>query len=153
MYRKRRGSSTTGRGNEIMTPSYGLLDMTVYGRQETWEDSPAGGRSTGEALASSVPTAVPPPNGPGWRRAAPMTLAPRTLHQTAAQRSRKSAHQHRRDAVCSVRGESTRGNLAQSVSLFILPHVVISWIVRWQSILLLTPSASILPARSPLRRA
>jgi predicted dithiol-disulfide oxidoreductase (DUF899 family) len=33
---------TTGRGNEVMAPSYGLLDMTVYGRQETWEDSPAG---------------------------------------------------------------------------------------------------------------
>lgn len=33
---------TTGRGNEIMAPSYGLLDRTVYGRQERWEDSPAG---------------------------------------------------------------------------------------------------------------
>lgn len=33
---------TTGRGFEVMAPSYGLLDMTVYGRQETWEDSPAG---------------------------------------------------------------------------------------------------------------
>ena len=25
-----------------MCPSYGLLDMTVYGRQEAWEDSPEG---------------------------------------------------------------------------------------------------------------
>ncbi|HEU0131065.1 MAG TPA: DUF899 family protein [Mycobacteriales bacterium] len=33
---------TTGRGNEIMTPSYGVLDRTVYGRQEFWEDSPEG---------------------------------------------------------------------------------------------------------------
>ncbi|HEX8037313.1 MAG TPA: DUF899 family protein [Ktedonobacterales bacterium] len=33
---------TTGRGNEVMAPSYGLLDRTVYGRQEFWEDSPAG---------------------------------------------------------------------------------------------------------------
>lgn len=33
---------TSGRGVESMTPSYGLLDMTVYGRRETWEDSPAG---------------------------------------------------------------------------------------------------------------
>jgi len=33
---------TRGRGVEAMSPSYGLLDMTVYGRQETWEDSPAG---------------------------------------------------------------------------------------------------------------
>jgi predicted dithiol-disulfide oxidoreductase (DUF899 family) len=32
---------TTGRGVEVMAPSYGLLDLTVYGRQETWEDSPA----------------------------------------------------------------------------------------------------------------
>src|SRR5690606_19223047 len=33
---------TTGRGNERMAPSYGLLDLTVYGRQEFWEDSPEG---------------------------------------------------------------------------------------------------------------
>ena len=33
---------TTGRGNEAMTPSYGLLDRAVYGRQEIWEDSPDG---------------------------------------------------------------------------------------------------------------
>jgi predicted dithiol-disulfide oxidoreductase (DUF899 family) len=31
---------TTGRGNEVMAPSYGLLDLTPYGRQEFWEDSP-----------------------------------------------------------------------------------------------------------------
>jgi predicted dithiol-disulfide oxidoreductase (DUF899 family) len=33
---------TTGRGNEMMAPSYGLLDRAVYGRQENWEDSPDG---------------------------------------------------------------------------------------------------------------
>ena len=33
---------TTGRGDEVMAPSYALLDRTVYGRQELWEDSPAG---------------------------------------------------------------------------------------------------------------
>ena len=33
---------TTVRGVEAMDYSYGLLDLTVYGRQETWEDSPAG---------------------------------------------------------------------------------------------------------------
>ncbi|OZB92143.1 DUF899 family protein [Paenibacillus sp. XY044] len=33
---------TTGRGVEVMSPSHGLLDLTVYGRQETWEDSPIG---------------------------------------------------------------------------------------------------------------
>jgi predicted dithiol-disulfide oxidoreductase (DUF899 family) len=33
---------TNGRGVEVMSPTHGLLDMTVYGRQEKWEDSPAG---------------------------------------------------------------------------------------------------------------
>jgi predicted dithiol-disulfide oxidoreductase (DUF899 family) len=44
----RQGSSvfetywTTRRGVEAMDNSYRLLDLTVYGRQERWEDSPAG---------------------------------------------------------------------------------------------------------------
>jgi predicted dithiol-disulfide oxidoreductase (DUF899 family) len=44
----RRGSEvfetywTTRRGVEAMDNSYRLLDLTVYGRQEEWEDSPAG---------------------------------------------------------------------------------------------------------------
>jgi len=33
---------TNGRGVEAMDNSYGLLDLTVYGRQEMWEDSPRG---------------------------------------------------------------------------------------------------------------
>lgn len=33
---------TTGRGTEAGAMSYHLLDLTAYGRQETWEDSPAG---------------------------------------------------------------------------------------------------------------
>jgi predicted dithiol-disulfide oxidoreductase (DUF899 family) len=33
---------TTRRGVEAMDNSYRLLDLTVYGRQESWEDSPAG---------------------------------------------------------------------------------------------------------------
>jgi predicted dithiol-disulfide oxidoreductase (DUF899 family) len=33
---------TTDRGVEPMGNSYPLLDLTVYGRQETWEDSPPG---------------------------------------------------------------------------------------------------------------
>ncbi len=53
---------TTGRGTEVMAPSYGLLDMTVYGRQETWEESPAGWpqqwKNTGEQFrANGRPTA------------------------------------------------------------------------------------------------
>ncbi len=44
----RRGSQvfetywTTVRGVEAMDNNYRLLDLTVYGRQETWEDSPPG---------------------------------------------------------------------------------------------------------------
>ncbi len=34
--------STNSRGVEAMDNSYGLLDLTVYGRQEPWEDSPLG---------------------------------------------------------------------------------------------------------------
>ena len=33
---------TNGRGVEAMDYSYALMDRTPYGRQETWEDSPAG---------------------------------------------------------------------------------------------------------------
>ncbi len=33
---------TTARGVEVMDNSYHLLDLTVYGRQEKWEDSPSG---------------------------------------------------------------------------------------------------------------
>jgi predicted dithiol-disulfide oxidoreductase (DUF899 family) len=43
---------TSGRGTEMTGSAYGLLDMTVYGRQETFEDSPPGWpqlwRNTGE---------------------------------------------------------------------------------------------------------
>lgn len=33
---------TTDRGVEALTTSYHALDLTVYGRQEPWEDSPSG---------------------------------------------------------------------------------------------------------------
>ena len=33
---------TTLRGVEAMDNSYALMDLSVYGRQETWEDSPSG---------------------------------------------------------------------------------------------------------------
>ena len=33
---------TTGRGTEAALWSYGLMDLTVFGRQESWEDSPTG---------------------------------------------------------------------------------------------------------------
>ena len=34
--------STYNRGTESLTDAYSLLDMTPYGRQEDWEDSPSG---------------------------------------------------------------------------------------------------------------
>ncbi len=33
---------SSDRASEALAPSYALLDMTVYGRQEWWEDSPSG---------------------------------------------------------------------------------------------------------------
>jgi predicted dithiol-disulfide oxidoreductase (DUF899 family) len=48
---------SSGRAGEVMAPSYGLLDMTVYGRQEAWEDSPEGWpqpfATTGEQFRSN----------------------------------------------------------------------------------------------------
>jgi predicted dithiol-disulfide oxidoreductase (DUF899 family) len=43
---------TTRRGVEAMDNNYRLLDLTVYGRQEMWEDSPAGWpqRSEGQEM-------------------------------------------------------------------------------------------------------
>jgi predicted dithiol-disulfide oxidoreductase (DUF899 family) len=48
-------NEVTLRGVEAIMPMLKLLDMTVYGRQETWEDSPDG---------------WPQPDGPSgwWRR-------------------------------------------------------------------------------------
>jgi predicted dithiol-disulfide oxidoreductase (DUF899 family) len=34
--------ATTGRGNEVVNGSFGLLDMTPYGRGEAWQDNPDG---------------------------------------------------------------------------------------------------------------
>jgi predicted dithiol-disulfide oxidoreductase (DUF899 family) len=38
---------TTGRAAERMSNTYAMLDMTIYGRQETWEDSPPGWPQSG----------------------------------------------------------------------------------------------------------
>lgn len=40
---------TTARGIEAMLPTLQLLDLTAYGRQESWEDSPAGWPQQDEA--------------------------------------------------------------------------------------------------------
>jgi predicted dithiol-disulfide oxidoreductase (DUF899 family) len=58
---------TTIRGVEAMDNSYRLLDLTVYGRQETWEDSPTGWpqRFKGKQAPylSNNAGCVPPPSG------------------------------------------------------------------------------------------
>jgi predicted dithiol-disulfide oxidoreductase (DUF899 family) len=50
---------TTGRGVEAMDNNYALMDLTVYGRQEPWEDSPSGWPKTfdGHVRADGRPIA------------------------------------------------------------------------------------------------
>jgi predicted dithiol-disulfide oxidoreductase (DUF899 family) len=67
--------STTGRGIEPIDGSFGLLDMTPYGRGETWEDNPEGWpeggdpcwywRSDADGKAAWGPTGRPVPQ---WTR-------------------------------------------------------------------------------------
>jgi predicted dithiol-disulfide oxidoreductase (DUF899 family) len=67
--------STTGRGNEPAAGSFGLLDMTPYGRGEAWEDKPEGWpegehacwywRSDADGHATWGPTSRPAPQ---WTR-------------------------------------------------------------------------------------
>jgi predicted dithiol-disulfide oxidoreductase (DUF899 family) len=51
---------TTRRGVEVMAPAYGLLDMTVYGRQEAWQDSPAGWPVRWDASSNQLRTSGRP---------------------------------------------------------------------------------------------
>src|ERR1019366_377887 len=48
---------TTRRGVEAMDYSYALMDRTVYGRQETWEDSPLGWPQQGDLRTNGRPIA------------------------------------------------------------------------------------------------
>jgi predicted dithiol-disulfide oxidoreductase (DUF899 family) len=76
--------STTGRGIEAIDGSFGLLDMTPYGRGEEWEDNPAGRpdggdpcwywRSDADGKATWGPTGRPVPQ---WTR--PGATAEETL--------------------------------------------------------------------------
>jgi len=96
---------TNGRGVEPMGNGYTLLDLTIYGRQETWEDSPPGwpkpwggaggerGARGGEGWGREVLAGGRPPalKGSGWancRRAAdaPAPLPPRERRVAAARR-------------------------------------------------------------------
>jgi predicted dithiol-disulfide oxidoreductase (DUF899 family) len=57
---------TTMRGVEVMDHSYALMDLTVYGRQEPWEDPPpAGQQCTYTRTSSGSPTWRP--EWPGGR--------------------------------------------------------------------------------------
>jgi predicted dithiol-disulfide oxidoreductase (DUF899 family) len=67
--------ATTGRGNEAVNGSMGLLDMTPYGRGEAWEDKPEGWpsgqsscwywRQDADGVANWGPTSRPTPQ---WSR-------------------------------------------------------------------------------------
>ena len=57
---------TTVRGVEAMDYSYALMDLTVYGRQETWEDSPPGWPQQWPIDSSVTRTNGRPP--PQWSR-------------------------------------------------------------------------------------
>jgi len=58
---------TTARGVEVMDNSYHLLDLTVYGRQEKWEDSPAGWPQPCSYTRTSSGSPTWKPEWPGGR--------------------------------------------------------------------------------------
>jgi predicted dithiol-disulfide oxidoreductase (DUF899 family) len=60
---------TTRRGAEALDNSYALMDLTVYGRQEQWEDSPAGWpqRRTNTRTDGGAPDWPPVAAWPGGR--------------------------------------------------------------------------------------
>jgi hypothetical protein len=60
---------TTVRGVEAMDYSYALMDLTVYGRQEEWEDSPPGWPQQCSITRTSggAPDWPPVPEWPGGR--------------------------------------------------------------------------------------
>jgi len=56
---------TTRRGVEAMDNAYALLDLTLYGRQEVWEDSPSGWPQRSEGAQSMRTDGRPTPQ---WSR-------------------------------------------------------------------------------------
>jgi predicted dithiol-disulfide oxidoreductase (DUF899 family) len=60
---------TTRRGVEQLDNSYALMDLTAYGRQEPWEDSPPGWpqHRTYQRSAAGAPDWPPVPEWPGGR--------------------------------------------------------------------------------------
>jgi predicted dithiol-disulfide oxidoreductase (DUF899 family) len=65
---------TTSRGVELMDNSYHLLDLTVYGRQESWEDSPAGWP---QQCTYTRTSSGPPTWKPTWPGGRPIAQWPR----------------------------------------------------------------------------
>jgi predicted dithiol-disulfide oxidoreductase (DUF899 family) len=64
---------TTARGAEVMDNNYHLLDLTVYGRQEKWEDSPSGWPQQCTYTRSSSGSPTWKPVWPGGRPIAQWT--------------------------------------------------------------------------------
>jgi predicted dithiol-disulfide oxidoreductase (DUF899 family) len=58
---------TTRRGVEVMDYSYALMDLTVYGRQEPWEDSPLGWPQQSTYTRTSSGSPIWQPEWPGGR--------------------------------------------------------------------------------------
>jgi predicted dithiol-disulfide oxidoreductase (DUF899 family) len=60
---------TSRRGSEAMDYSYGLMDLTVYGRQEQWENSPQGWpqQCSGTRTDAGAPAWPPASGSPGGR--------------------------------------------------------------------------------------
>ena len=84
------------RGVEVMDNNYHLLDLTAYGRQEKWEDSPAGWpqQCTYTRTSSGSPTWEP--------------VCRRTAHRpVAATRSRTLRRPGKRQAL---KREASRHN-------------------------------------------
>jgi predicted dithiol-disulfide oxidoreductase (DUF899 family) len=58
---------TTRRGVEAMDNSYALMDLTAYGRQEPWEDSPSGWPQRCSVRTDGGPPDWPPVSASGGR--------------------------------------------------------------------------------------
>jgi hypothetical protein len=86
---------TTRRGAEALDYSYALMDLTAFGRQEPWEDSPAGWPQdrtitrTADGAPDWPPSRPGPadarsPSGLGSRPAAPTTSATKRLERPSS---------------------------------------------------------------------
>jgi hypothetical protein len=67
---------TTRRGAEAMDYSYALMDLTVYGRQESWENSPPGWPQQCSITRTAVGAPDWPPV-PAWPGGRPIAQWPR----------------------------------------------------------------------------